>query len=336
MNQHGEGILLVVGVSGLIGRNTAKFFRDGNSRVRGVSRGFGEYRTASSMGADLAGIELMFGDISESSFAERALRGVTRIVYAAGVSGVAASVADPAASRHGTLELWSALVGYSKPGTRIVMMSSQLVYGPSQRRPFTEADPLAPASPYAVNLTLMEEEGRRRAGIGRLEVVSLRLGNVFGEIMWIDKPRSHGMVALMLHDLVRNHEIRLFGGGDQTVSLLHVTDLARAISLVMGHESVGPFSVFNVSGEQLSVRSVAESLGNGVGRGTNISVAWPAGLERTVANDMELDDSNFRARFGWRPVRSVIAELEQVAHSYVSAYSDSSFSTSTGETSPQS
>jgi len=327
MSPKADEIVLVVGASGFIGRNTAKSFRDNDFMVRGVSRGFGEYRTAAAMREDLAGIDLRFGDIADGAFVKEALKGVGRLVLAAGVSGVAASVADPAASRRGTLEPWSVLLEHSNPGTRIVMMSSQLVYGPSRGRPFTEADRLTPTSPYAANLALMEEEGRRQAAMRNLEVISMRLGNVFGDIMWIDKPRSHGMVALMLRDLVRRHEIHLFGGGDQTVNLLHVDDLARAISSVMGDESVSAFSVFNVSGEQLSVRSVAESLCSGVGRGTYIPVPWPAGLERAVANDVELDDSRFRARFGWRPTRSVTAELKQVAHAYVSTYLESNLST---------
>lgn len=160
----------------------------------------------------------------------------------------------------------------------------------------------------------------------QLEVTSLRLGNVFGDVMWLDKPRSHGMVALMLRDLVRRHEIRLFGGGSQTVNLLHVEDLARATSLILRQESVTAHSIFNVSGEQVSVRSVAESLRLGVGEGALTSVPWPAGLERTVANNIELDDSRFRDRFGWRPGRTATAELERLTQLYVSTRRESNLS----------
>jgi len=319
MSPRDPGILLVVGASGLIGRNTAKFLHRSGVQVRGVSRGFGEYRTASAMVADLAGIELMFGDIANSLFAEQALRDVTRIVFAAGVSGVAASLTDPSASRHGTLDPWSVVVEHCMPSTRIVMMSSQLVYGPAHGRLFTETDSLAPASPYASNLALMEQAGRQRAESRDLEVISMRLGNVFGDVLWIDKPRSHGMVALMLRDLVRRHEIRLFGGGDQTVNLLHVDDLARAISLGLQRESTHPFLAFNVSGTQMSVRSVAESLCTGVGHGSCVSVPWPAALEGTVGNDIELDDSRFRDSFGWRPLHNAANELERIGRQYVSA-----------------
>jgi nucleoside-diphosphate-sugar epimerase len=324
MRTKGNEIVLVVGASGLIGRNTAKFFRDKHSVVRGVSRGFGEYRTAAAMQEDLAGIDLRFGDIAYNAFAKEVLQGVEQVVFAAGVSGVAASMADPVASRRGTFEPWSVLVEHSNPGTRIVMMSSQLVYGPSSGRPFREIDPVAPVSPYAENLARMENEGRRQAEIRKLEVISVRLGNVFGDILWIDQPRAHGMVALMVHDLVRRHEIRLFGGGSQTVNLLHVGDLARAISLLIGTNSIGSYSVFNVSGERLAVRSVAESIRDGVGEGTLVAVPWPAGLERTVANDIELDDSLFRTRFGWRRVGSVIEELRRVAQRYSRSPLDSS------------
>lgn len=78
-------------MSELIGRNTARFFRDNNLVVRGVSRGFDEYRTASATVADLAGIELLFGDIADTSFAEKVLQDVQQIVCAAGASGVAAT-----------------------------------------------------------------------------------------------------------------------------------------------------------------------------------------------------------------------------------------------------
>ncbi len=327
MRTKGNEIVLVVGVSGLIGRNTAKLFRDNHSVVRGVSRGFGEYRTAVAMHEDLAGIDLRFGDIADNAFAKEVLQDVGQVVFAAGVSGVAASMADPVASRRGTFEPWSVLVENSNPGTRIVMMSSQLVYGPSPGRPFREIDPVAPVSPYAENLTRMEKEGRRQAEIRKLEVISIRLGNVFGDILWIDQPRAHGMVALMVRDLVRRHEIRLFGGGSQTVNLLHVEDLARAISLLVQDESLNHYSVFNVRGERVTVRSVAESIRMGVGEGLLVSVPWPAGLERTVANDIDLDDSLFRARFGWRRVRSVTEELERVAQQYAAAPLDSSLDT---------
>lgn len=305
--------VLVVGVSGLIGRNTAKFLRDNGFSVRGVSRGFGEYREASAMKADLEGIDLAFGDISDASFSGEALDEVRDVVFAAGVSGVAASFADPAASRLGTVAPWLAMLQHAQPGTRIVLMSSQLVYGPSTGRPFVETDRLAPASPYASNLALMEQEGGRVAEQRQLEVVSLRLGNVFGHILWLDQPRSHGMVALMIRDLVKHGEIRLFGGGTQTVNLMYVDELANAISHVIGGQYIDPLTLFNVSGESLAVRSIAEALLAGAGTGSLVSVPWPAAIEHAVARDSQLDDSKFRSRFGWRRMGSVTAELERVA-----------------------
>jgi nucleoside-diphosphate-sugar epimerase len=305
--------VVVVGVNGLIGRNAAKFLRDRNYAVRGVSRGYGEYREASAMEADLTGIDLRFGDISDPSFAKSSLRDVDQVVFAAGLSGVAASFADPIASRRGTVALWMSLIEKCRPGTRIVLTSSQLVYGPSTGRPFVETDPPAPASPYASHLALMEQEGGRVADQRRLEVVSLRLGNVFGDIQWLDQPRSHGMVALMLRDLVIRREIRLFGGGSQTVNLLHVRDLAEAISVVLGHQYADPLTAFNVNGERLTVSSIAKALCNGAGFGRLVSVPWPAGLAQAVARDIELDDSKFRGRYGWRPKISATEELERIA-----------------------
>jgi nucleoside-diphosphate-sugar epimerase len=117
----------------------------------------------------------------------------------------------------------------------------------------------------------------------------------------------------MLRDLIRQREIRLFGGGGQTVNLLHVDDLAVAISRVLEDQGLDSHEVFNISGQALAVRSVAESLAKGAGGGSLVSVAWPAGLESSAARDVELDDSSFRSRFGWRRERSASEELERLA-----------------------
>lgn len=307
--------VLVVGVSGLIGRNVAKLLRDTSYPVRGVSRGFGEYGSMGAMGADLNGVDIRFGDISHRYFAIEALRGIEFVVYAAGASGVAASIADPVAARATTVDPWLQVVGQSEAGTRIVLMSSQLLYGPSHGRPFTEDDPTAPVSPYAANLEFMEQEGFRRSRSRALEIIPLRLGNVFGDILSLDHHRSHGLVALMLRDLVMQGEIRLFGGGGQTVNLLHVNDLAGAVHQILGQERFESNCVFNLCGETLAVRAIAESLHTGVGSGRLVSVPWPDGLEGAVANNIELNDARFRRRFGWRPARSVTAELERLADS---------------------
>ena len=77
-----------------------------------------------------------------------------------------------------------------------------------------------------------------------------------------------------------------------------------------------PFSVFNVSGESLSVRSIAELLCQGYGSGVLVSVPWSGGLERAAAGDIQLDDSRFRLDFGWRPQRLVAMELKHLARDW--------------------
>jgi UDP-glucose 4-epimerase len=308
--------VLVVGVNGLIGRNTAKGLRDRGHEVRGVSRGAGEYRSGGAMRADLLGIDIRFGDTADQGFAKESLRDMDRVVFAAGTSGVAASIADPAASFAGSVNPWRAVVAESEPGTRLVLMSSQLVYGPSHGRPFGEEASVDPASPYALHRLQMEADGRVRAGQGAREVVALRLGNIFGDVLKLDEPRSHGLVALMLRDLVTQRVVRLLGGGIQTVNLLHVGDLASAIIRVIERPTMEPFSVFNVSGESLSVLSIAELLLEGYGSGELVSMPWTGELERASAGDVRLDDSRFRRDFGWRPQRSVATELEHLVRDW--------------------
>lgn len=309
---------LIVGVNGMIGRAAALEFVKAGYRVTGVSRGYGEYANADALKAALPGAEIILADMALEETAQRLCTGADVIVFAGGVSGVVESFEDPVSSLIGNGVPWLRTLQCARKGARVLLVSSQLVYGPANRRPFKEDDTCQPRSPYALHRLLMEEQGRLLAGRRGLGVIALRLGNVYGEVIDLDAPRSHGLLARMLRDLVRDGRIRLYGGGQQIVDLVHAEDLASALTLVTQR---GPgFEVFNVSGHRVTVREIAEALQAGVGGGVLVDSPWPPGTQGTTANDIVMDDSAFRDAFQWRPLRPTMEVIQHVASCFARMY----------------
>lgn len=305
-----ECSVLVAGVSGTLGRAVALHLRSQGYSVCGVCRGPGEFRVAEALEAALPDVDVAFGDLTDLAVASRVTSQVDSVVFAAGSSGVEMSFGDPVASLLGNGLPWLNLLHASTPGTRVILLSSQLVYGPPRPEPFRESDELRPASPYAIHRMLLEQYGRLLGPRLDLDVVVLRLGNVFGEVVDIELPKTHGVVPRLVRDLVVSGTAHLYGGGAQSIDLLRAEDLARAVAAVLGSPTqIGGFSIFNVCGERLTVRRVAEILRDALGRGSITSEPWDPSIAQAVARDVRSNDTAFRARYGWKPGGDLTSDL---------------------------
>lgn len=308
---------LVAGVSGTLGRTIARHLKGKGWEVSGICRGPGEFREPEALAAALPAVDVHYGDLADLLVAQKACAGVDSVVFAAGSSGVAASFDDPVANLVGNAVPWINLLRSCRLGTHLVLLSSQLVYGPAGTTPFHEDDEARPASPYALHRRLLEEYGRLFALRLGLEVTVLRLGNVFGDIIDLAQPRTHGVVAHLVKDLVNPGTARLYGDGTQCLNLLHAEDLARAVTAVLQTSpEAGKFSVFNISGHPMAVRQVAEAIRNGLGSGTTICVPWDPTLRQSLARNVQLDDSAFRSRYDWCPARDVEGDLTALGRAW--------------------
>lgn len=305
--------VLVTGVSGLIGEATAVHLANSAWRVMGISRGPGERGSMASLRAALPSVQLHRGDLGNSEVAARLCPHVGQVVHLAGTSGVVASFADPLDSLQGNAGPFMNVLLSCRPGTRVVLVSTQLTYGEGGEGRLDEDCPTAPQSPYAAHRLLLEQYGRMYAQRQRLDVVVLRLGNVFGDVLSLDRHRSHGVVAKMLTNLVLDGEARVMGGGTQKVQLIHASDVAGAIeTLLCQPVRPGGFAVYNLGGESVAVADIARLLVEGLGRGEVTDWPWPAGMDTAMARDLELDDQRFCRTFDWKracAVRPVLVQL---------------------------
>jgi nucleoside-diphosphate-sugar epimerase len=311
----------VAGISGTLGRSAACELVNGGWQVQGIARGPGEFRDHRSLEDAVTEVEVHYGDLCDLVVARKVCADVRNVLFAAGASGVLPSFADPAGNLMGSALPWLNVLKSCQPGARLLLLSSQLVYGsPRNEEPFTEKDPPQPESPYALHRVLMEEYGRLFAARKEYDVTVLRLGNVFSDVIDVDYPRTHGVVGRMLRDLVREGVAKLYGDGSQSLELLHAHDVARAVVAVMaGPPAPGGFAVYNVRGERLTVREVAEALSAGVGKGDTIRVPWDSGMQKAMAKDVRLCDDTFRGRYQWSPATNVREALYSIGRRWRNA-----------------
>ena len=150
---------LVTGGAGLIGSSIGRALLARGDRVRVLDK-FSSGRRENVQ--DLAGVELLGGDILDDAALGAAVRGVSLIFHQAAISSVPLSVADPLSSNEtnatGTLKVPQAA---RQPGPRrVVYAASSVAYGDTPTLPKVETMAPAPLPPIAVAQPAVERSGQ--------------------------------------------------------------------------------------------------------------------------------------------------------------------------------
>ena len=180
------------------------------------------------------------------------------IFHLAGNAYVPPSVEHPAwdyrLNLGGTFRLLETLRKTQWPGV-LIYASSAAVYGNPVRIPIREDDPTIPISPYGVAKLAAERYVAVYSQLYGLSAASLRFFSLYG-------PRQRKQVVYdLIEKLIRSpSELSMYGDGTQVRDFNYVADAVRAMVLVAGR---GPLQgeVYNVaSGQECSIRELAETL----------------------------------------------------------------------------
>lgn len=203
--------------------------------VRGLAR-----RTSDTTLLAAAGAEIAVGDLTNADSLAAATAGCTAVVHCGAlVSDWALTSEIDAINVGGTRSLLQAAAGASV--RRFVHISTTDVYGPGGDGLVDESrDPAADGNWYARTKLGAENEVRRAAGDGALEVVILRPATVYG-------PRSTEVVGAIASALCSGTML-LIGGGRADAGLVYVGNLVDAIVLALDHDGA-PGATLNVTDE---------------------------------------------------------------------------------------
>ena len=252
-------------------------------------------------------VELIDQDIRYPSAIARAVEGAELVAHLAATS-INRSQASPAESVDVDIRCSEQVFAAAAAAgaRRVVFASSASVYGPPKTLPMTEDDAPDPQTPYCLGKLagehLLQFYGRSTG----IEWNILRFFNVYGPGQHTDAYYT-AVTSIFLQRLLRGDRPVVDGSGEQTMDMVHVRDVARAVLCALEAESSG--NVCNVgTGIQTSVAEVARLLIDAVGA----DVEPEFSPRRVLVSRREADISRAAATIGWKPQISVSEGIEEI------------------------
>ncbi|MEE9599011.1 MAG: SDR family oxidoreductase, partial [Anaerolineales bacterium] len=250
---------LVTGGAGFIGSHIVEALLKRGDQVRVLDNfSTGNPNNLKAVRGD---IEVIEGDVRNSSDVRDAVKGVDTIFHQAAFVSVPQSVEDPAAcfetNVNGTIQLFK--LAEEARVSRIVIASSAAVYGENPALPFNENATADPLSPYAASKQVGEIYTKIYTGLLNINVVALRYFNVYGPRQ---NPNSDyaAVIPIFIKKMLNEEDPVIYGDGLQSRDFVYIDDVVRA-NLLAAESSQVPGKIINIcSGIEINLLQLVASL----------------------------------------------------------------------------
>jgi UDP-glucose 4-epimerase len=310
-------LVLIAGGAGFVGANLARHLVAQGARVR-VLDALLEHSGASLHNLDGVRDQLEFqqGDVRDRALIGRLLDGVDHVFNLVGLSGHRQSTADPLADLNANAAAPLAVldaVYRLRPDATVVYASSRQIYGRPRALPIDESHPIAPIDLNAVHTATAESQHRIYAETLGLNTRVLRLTHTIGPHMRIRDARQ-SFVGLWIRRLIEGQPFEVWGGS-QRRDFSSVRDVAQAL-VALALAPVDRRRVFNISGEVLSLRALADRLIAVAGGGRYEVIEMPHEQRLIDLGDSFADATRLHAFVPMAPAQRLDFTLEQTLHFY--------------------
>ena len=304
-----EQEVVVTGGAGFIGSNLCRTLLEQGAKVivfDNLYSGKIDFMT------DLVdkGLNFVQEDIRDPAAIEKATKNCKVIFHLAAQTSVPFSMEKPKEDCEinviGTLNVLEAA---RKAGARMVFASSCAVYGNPEKRPTPETYPTHPIAFYGLTKLLGENYCRFYKETYGLEVILLRIFNVYG-------PDCHGAIYDFLNKLRRTPDkLEILGTGKQSRDFVYISDMTNFL-LKAATSPAAPGQVFNVgTGTTTSVTELAKMIIEILGL-EKVEIYFKGG--QAWAGDMDItlaDNSKAVNKLQWKPQVSVKEGLKKLISS---------------------
>jgi dTDP-glucose 4,6-dehydratase len=248
---------------------------------------------------DRPGYHFMKGDIADRKLVDKLLsQGFDVIVNFAAESHVDRSILDASPFIETNIKGTQVLLeGAKKHGIqRFIQVSTDEVYGSTDKGFFTEESPLSPSSPYSASKTAADLLCLAYFKTHHLPAIITRCTNNFGPYQFPEK-----LIPLAVTNAVEDKPIPVYGDGLNVRDWIFVDDHCRALDVVI--QKGRPGQIYNIGGgnEKTNlelIRKLLELLDKP--RSLMQFVADRPAHDRRYA----LDCSKITTELGWRPAYS--------------------------------
>jgi len=341
--------ILVTGGAGFIGRHVINGLLARNHQVR-VLDSFRPDVHRTSGEREIAGAEVLIGDVRDGATLDKALSGIDAVIHMAAKVGLGVDISDmpdyASSNDVGTAELLAAMA--RRDLGRLTLASSMVVYGegealcpqhgavrpaPRLQRALAagEFEPTCPhcgqalgtalvgedtsfdpRNAYATSKVVQEYYTSNWARVTGGSVAAMRYHNVYGPGMPKDTPYA-GVAAIFLSALQRGEAPTVFEDGGQRRDFVHVRDVAAATILAC-EQHVDGVRAFNVgSGTPRTVGDMAVALARAVnGPAPVVTGRYRLGDVRHIT----ADSSRLVKELGWQPSVTFDKGMDELSRAF--------------------
>ncbi len=257
-------------------------------------------------------LEFVQGDVCDRALVKRLCQGVQLVVHCAAETHVDRSIADgDDFVRSNVVGTFTVLDASLEAGVgKVVLVSTDEVYGSVSDGSSTEGERLEPNSPYAASKAASDHFARAYHQTFGLPVCVTRCSNNYGPYQFPEK-----LIPLFITRLMDGLTVPVYGDGRHVREWVHVDDHCRGIALVAEHGVPG--EIYNIGGKtELSNLRMTETLLDALGADWSRVeyVADRKGHDRRYS----LDSSKITRELGYRPLLS----FEEGLHGTIRWYAE--------------
>ena len=192
---------------------------------------------------------------------------------------------------------------------KFIQVSTDEVYGSTEKGKFTEESPLCPNSPYSASKAAADLLCQAYCKTYQLPVIITRCSNNLGPFQFPEK-----LIPLAVTNAVENKPIPIYGDGLNVRDWIYVLDHCRALDLAL-HEGK-PGEIYNIATNQEKTNlQLIRKLLDIIGKPQSLIafVADRPGHDRRYA----LDITKITQKLGWKPTYSFEQALTATVNWYV-------------------
>src|SRR3972149_10968356 len=235
---------LVLGGGGFIGSHVCDSLVKAGHQVRIFEK---EHVSKNNIEHLISSIEWVEGDFTNETHLKEIVKGVDIIIHSIGTTHPRTSnenpVYDISSNLISTLHLLDA--AKDEGVKKVIFFSSGgTVYGIPKTIPIPEDHPTEPLCSYGIQKLAIEKYLRLYHYLYGLDYAIMRIYNPYGE-----RQRPHalqGAVAVFMNKALIGEGIEIWGDGSVTRDYLHISDVARAVSILSDYH--GEYKLFNIGG----------------------------------------------------------------------------------------
>ena len=256
-----------------------------------------------------AQVRFVEGDVRNWQIVEELVKNSDEVIHFAAESHVDRSISEPGifidTNVKGTLNLLDASKMHKK---RMVLVSTDEVYGSLESGFAKEEDILNPSSPYSASKAsadLLALAYHRTYG---LDVIVTRCSNNYGARQYPEK-----LIPLTIKRIIDGKKIPVYGQGTNIRDWIHVEDHCEGLYLALSKGSPGRIYNFGDVDQITNIEIVSQLLTI-----MNQSTDLIEFVEDRLGHDFRyaIDASRARNELGWKAQKNLLSALPEVVNWY--------------------